>query len=143
MIRRPPRSTLFPYTTLFRSHLLELAQVLGHLSPVRLDDHARRLRPDALEVLLGVGADLQVERRLVEAVDHRRRGAEGLHPVAGLAGAHQEEGDPPERGCGRERCGQRPTLFADFFCAFAARFWAFARLFSVLSAARLAARRAR
>src|SRR5215510_16216753 len=26
MIRRPPRSTLFPYTTLFRSHLV---QVLG------------------------------------------------------------------------------------------------------------------
>src|SRR3712207_7831259 len=23
MIRRPPRSTLFPYTTLFRSHVLE------------------------------------------------------------------------------------------------------------------------
>src|SRR2546430_4499807 len=23
MIRRPPRSTLFPYTTLFRSHILE------------------------------------------------------------------------------------------------------------------------
>src|SRR5437016_11041884 len=23
MIRRPPRSTLFPYTTLFRSHLVE------------------------------------------------------------------------------------------------------------------------
>src|SRR3989475_7153105 len=27
MIRRPPRSTLFPYTTLFRSGFLELAQV--------------------------------------------------------------------------------------------------------------------
>src|SRR2546422_8480869 len=27
MIRRPPRSTLFPYTTLFRSHL-------GHVLPV-------------------------------------------------------------------------------------------------------------
>src|SRR5258708_31034453 len=27
MIRRPPRSTLFPYTTLFRSH------ALGHLKP--------------------------------------------------------------------------------------------------------------
>src|SRR2546426_7603459 len=25
MIRRPPRSTLFPYTTLFRSHLLRAA----------------------------------------------------------------------------------------------------------------------
>src|SRR5260370_32821360 len=35
MIRRPPRSTLFPYTTLFRSRLLgELQLVL-----VRLDGH--------------------------------------------------------------------------------------------------------
>src|SRR5256885_13068078 len=36
MIRRPPRSTLFPYTTLFRSRLLEVdphrdAQVLAQL----------------------------------------------------------------------------------------------------------------
>src|SRR5437762_4766148 len=30
MIRRPPRSTLFPYTTLFRSHADEAAAVLGH-----------------------------------------------------------------------------------------------------------------
>src|SRR5258708_22623540 len=30
MIRRPPRSTLFPYTTLFRSHPL-----VGHLRPTR------------------------------------------------------------------------------------------------------------
>src|SRR2546422_7177585 len=29
MIRRPPRSTLFPYTTLFRSHTLELLKSLG------------------------------------------------------------------------------------------------------------------
>src|SRR2546430_13229115 len=28
MIRRPPRSTLFPYTTLFRSHRLLLAPLL-------------------------------------------------------------------------------------------------------------------
>src|SRR5260370_18361236 len=27
MIRRPPRSTLFPYTTLFRSHVTDLAQI--------------------------------------------------------------------------------------------------------------------
>src|SRR2546426_5000973 len=32
MIRRPPRSTLFPYTTLFRSHgRYELFLVLSHL----------------------------------------------------------------------------------------------------------------
>src|SRR5256884_5133888 len=30
MIRRPPRSTLFPYTTLFRS---EPAQLRGHIPP--------------------------------------------------------------------------------------------------------------
>src|SRR2546427_8188448 len=30
MIRRPPRSTLFPYTTLFRSRLQRVERVLGH-----------------------------------------------------------------------------------------------------------------
>src|SRR2546422_4954559 len=34
MIRRPPRSTLFPYTTLFRSHqdvlAFHVAEILGH-----------------------------------------------------------------------------------------------------------------
>src|SRR3712207_8750025 len=55
MIRRPPRSTLFPYTTLFRSQLLldEGPDDAGHLVPVELDDgvayldlgHGRRLYP--------------------------------------------------------------------------------------------------
>src|SRR5436853_4891412 len=31
MIRRPPRSTLFPYTTLFRSQILRLAANIGRL----------------------------------------------------------------------------------------------------------------
>src|SRR5260370_29102818 len=63
MIRRPPRSTLFPYTTLFRSHraerVLEVAQperVAGrlhdcddcHQVPAREEDEARTL----LRVLL-------------------------------------------------------------------------------------------
>src|SRR5258705_2059079 len=30
MIRRPPRSTLIPYTTLFRSHTIKLAVVVYH-----------------------------------------------------------------------------------------------------------------
>src|SRR5690348_18224943 len=35
MLRRPPRSTLFPYTTLFRSRAHEEpAEVVGHLSHV-------------------------------------------------------------------------------------------------------------
>src|SRR5438034_4637649 len=32
IIRRPPRSTLFPYTTLFRSRVRETQQRLGRLS---------------------------------------------------------------------------------------------------------------
>src|SRR3989441_11270820 len=48
MIRRPPRSTLFPYTTLFRSH------VVGHdpyLSPERAAELQLKLLP--LDQLLG------------------------------------------------------------------------------------------
>src|SRR3712207_7983588 len=37
MIRRPPRSTLFPYTTLFRSEMAELAKVFG-LHPLAVED---------------------------------------------------------------------------------------------------------
>src|SRR2546428_7486173 len=44
MIRRPPRSTLFPYTTLFRSDLVRRG------GEVRFGDVERRLRP--LELLL-------------------------------------------------------------------------------------------
>src|SRR3712207_6950074 len=39
MIRRPPRSTLFPYTTLFRSTLFELPEDLPEYVPFR-DLHA-------------------------------------------------------------------------------------------------------
>src|SRR3712207_7032557 len=37
MIRRPPRSTLFPYTTLFRSDAVPASHV-GHRSHVALQD---------------------------------------------------------------------------------------------------------
>src|SRR2546422_5960795 len=45
MIRRPPRSTLFPYTTLFRSDELEHEQGPVHRER-RLDRHRWRPRPD-------------------------------------------------------------------------------------------------
>src|SRR2546427_1753157 len=47
MIRRPPRSTLFPYTTLFRSHLNVVKQVhqlrlfLGRREPSKSHDSTR------------------------------------------------------------------------------------------------------
>src|SRR5256885_7058467 len=64
MIRRPPRSTLFPYTTLFRSrrspdraHHRHAAHIAG-----QLDDRARRL-PSAARLLSARAADLQLDRK--------------------------------------------------------------------------------
>src|SRR2546427_4906743 len=48
MIRRPPRSTLFPYTTLFRSDVLRAHDVVG--APVRLARDHRELRHRRLGV---------------------------------------------------------------------------------------------
>src|SRR2546425_6453428 len=43
MIRRPPRSTLFPYTTLFRSRAVGRGRHTGHRAAA--DDHAAHLVP--------------------------------------------------------------------------------------------------
>src|SRR3712207_8779106 len=41
MIRRPPRSTLFPYTTLFRSRRAELiAEIRGHIETALREEEA-------------------------------------------------------------------------------------------------------
>src|SRR2546426_5506955 len=40
MIRRPPRSTLFPYTTLFRSLAVDARKPLLHLALARAERHA-------------------------------------------------------------------------------------------------------
>src|SRR5687768_17821910 len=44
MLRRPPRSTLFPYTTLFRSVSLRTPPVGGHGRPLA-DGRGRRSQP--------------------------------------------------------------------------------------------------
>src|SRR3712207_7676992 len=62
MIRRPPRSTLFPYTTLFRSH--ELEAVLMRIGPVAAD----------LPVELGPEAeDLELQPRVRRDVPGDRK----------------------------------------------------------------------
>src|SRR3712207_8564632 len=54
MIRRPPRSTLFPYTTLFRSDGLEVRhrgrRRVGPVGSLRHDDGSPSLVPNVLEV---------------------------------------------------------------------------------------------
>src|SRR3712207_9250839 len=68
MIRRPPRSTLFPYTTLFRSRSLTPKKRPG--SKPKMDQRARRL----------LEADL--EERPATTLSERR---EYLRGVAGLS----------------------------------------------------------
>src|SRR5258707_4330643 len=75
MIRRPPRSTLFPYTTLFRSLCLEREDQGVHALEKQLFD-ATRLRFDALLEALLVVAVLDDEAPLVE-----RLGDAGAHLV--------------------------------------------------------------
>src|SRR5689334_24801986 len=72
MLRRPPRSTLFPYTTLFRSHEADRPHAVLH----QLGEDGRRLGEDG-HALAGV---LVQQRR----VPHH-------HLALGLRGARSEE----------------------------------------------------
>src|SRR3989441_8018195 len=76
MIRRPPRSTLFPYTTLFRSLLAELADRLEKRQrldvpprPADLGDHDVVVRAEAPDGGLDLVGDVG---------DHLYRGPEVL-----------------------------------------------------------------
>src|SRR3712207_4623101 len=77
MIRRPPRSTLFPYTTLFRSkHKVYVVLALGEPPEGEL----------GYDVVLGVAAPLLGE--LAAELEHleRRRARERQQPVRGVFG---------------------------------------------------------
>src|SRR3989449_11443406 len=56
MIRRPPRSTLFPYTTLFRSHVLALGNELPPAPPLGM---AGVDRDDTLAGRVEVGEEIE------------------------------------------------------------------------------------
>src|SRR5256886_17508133 len=101
MIRRPPRSTLFPYTTLFRSRVRDVLGLIpedmyGELLRLVADRDTHAVFP-LVERLVDAGADLG------EVV----AGA-GEAPRAVLLGGLGGEPDGPTRGVGalvgRERC---------------------------------------
>src|SRR5256885_16922574 len=66
MIRRPPRSTLFPYTTLFRS--AGAVRPTVEIPPLR--GAADLLSPGSLRDVAGAGSQLREDR--IELRDHRR-----------------------------------------------------------------------
>src|SRR3712207_9149163 len=72
MIRRPPRSTLFPYTTLFRSYKLDPA-IAGPI------DDPQRSERGQIAALVEPGQKLlkvDVDRETPGFVDHPEAGAE-------------------------------------------------------------------
>src|SRR5690348_17892297 len=88
MIRRPPRSTLFPYTTLFRSHALLPPQRLHLLLDPGVEVADHRLHAlDLLAVEVDHQAQHAVRRRVVGAeVDCEQLAAECA--AAGLSDVH-------------------------------------------------------
>src|SRR6266480_3221600 len=80
MIRRPPRSTLFPYTTLFRS----------------LGAQGREQRPGPLDVVSVELGCLRVEARKehVEVANLTEDSSQLLHPVVELAGVGRDQLPP-------------------------------------------------
>src|SRR3712207_7938376 len=80
MIRRPPRSTLFPYTTLFRSRDVDVAALADHLA----DRRDPGLRAGDLHVEVGL-VDALVE--LAGDLDR----ALGVHGHLGRSEEHTSE----------------------------------------------------
>src|SRR3712207_8155835 len=73
MIRRPPRSTLFPYTTLFRSLQERLAKLSGGVAQVNVG--------------AATEAELKEKKARIEDALHATRAAveEGVVPGGGVA----------------------------------------------------------
>src|SRR3989442_14948196 len=83
MIRRPPRSTLFPYTTLFRSlsqgpartlenfltEAVELEKAQNYSGAEKVYQQARMAFPDQPEVLKRLGILYQTELEFPESID--------------------------------------------------------------------------
>src|SRR2546421_8143705 len=59
MIRRPPRSTLFPYTTLFRSDLARLFRLGDFAHQVDVQETVRELRAGNLDIVGQLEAALE------------------------------------------------------------------------------------
>src|SRR5256886_14039583 len=106
MIRRPPRSTLFPYTTLFRSRAPGLAR-MNYMLPERLERLAREY---ALGTLAGP-ARRRFERLLRQTPAVVRAVGAWQERLGGLAGAGapmQRSGEGRGGEEGRSRGGPDP-----------------------------------
>src|SRR2546423_15585346 len=67
MIRRPPRSTLFPYTTLFRSSLCARPLLRAGFAGGQRNSLDRGQRDERTLVIAGLNRHLKLDIRLIQA----------------------------------------------------------------------------
>src|SRR2546425_10054559 len=116
MIRRPPRSTLFPYTTLFRSRtatldsLIDRVEALGN--PAARHEAVKTLGsrrdPRMVPPLLAIAqhdGDEEVQDEAVKALGQGRGGAGG-GALLGIAPTHP---DPDARRNAAQAAGEGPA----------------------------------
>src|SRR2546422_7614123 len=134
MIRRPPRSTLFPYTTLFRSLFFEqegadrVAEIFAVRNragahggfeerslrgTLRIDRRAEERRSARAR---GAGAELERTRRALRRDRHaaagafdgvaRRRAGLSRKQAGGESDVHNVVADAEEDDCARQRCAR-------------------------------------
>src|SRR2546422_3814168 len=88
MIRRPPRSTLFPYTTLFRSGRIDGREVDLHLfpheHPVRVDINDPALCEDAVHQFFDLRIDQWYAAANTRSEQHTPELQSRLHLVCRL-----------------------------------------------------------
>src|SRR2546430_16736263 len=93
MIRRPPRSTLFPYTTLFRSLLLVDASQPRTKLPATLEGIRTRIVPSGTETPRGVLDEAQSARLAPtgDAFSVNSLSAEQVRQAQAVQAAHVDE----------------------------------------------------
>src|SRR6266480_3803745 len=108
MIRRPPRSTLFPYTTLFRSTFGSLddrsrKRVLREPDGARL--RVQQVEPEARSLRIGERLAIRAHFGLIEAARRERLHARELD--AAVKRMRHPQRQPPSAG--RHRSGHDPV----------------------------------
>src|SRR5256885_11335727 len=91
MIRRPPRSTLFPYTTLFRS------EFTGGITEAGVENLRRLVHEGGTLICFDAASELAIKRfnlpfrHVLEGVDRKSTRLKSSHPVISYAGLFFEK----------------------------------------------------
>src|SRR2546425_12423839 len=107
MIRRPPRSTLFPYTTLFRSPVVFWRRSSPHAADSRVRVHSSRRSPAQRRAALPGAVFGRGRNTAARRSGHRSRAAAGGSQGGARGGARHWPGE--HRCRGHDHCARWPN----------------------------------